>query len=124
MPEAGQKTQDCRCMSGDAPSTAYEERRIGMDADFGEVSVLRCKSCGRFWLKYLMEYEHLTAAGRWFLGLISPEVASSLKASKAKEVLETLDWYYRGGSAFGGKVIRTSPGQLKYWLTPFPGPNE
>jgi len=121
MQDALTKARDCSCWSGDAPYTSYEERRVGMDGDFGEVTVLRCKSCGRFWLKYLMEYEHLSAAGRWFLGSIRPEVARSLKASQAKRVLESLEWYYRGGSAFGGKVIRTSPGQLKYWLTPFPG---
>lgn len=121
MQGAEKKVQECSCLSGDMPYTSYEERRIGMDEDFGEVSVLRCKSCGRFWLKYLMEYEHLTGAGRWFLGLIGPEVASSLKATKATKVLESLDWYYRGGSAFGRNVIRTSPGRLKYWLTPFLG---
>lgn len=103
----------------ETPHTHYEERSIGMDQDFGEVSVLRCNSCGRFWLKYLMEYEHLTGAGRWFLGLIGPKAAASMKAANAKKVLESLDWYYRGGSAFGGKVIRTSPGQLRHWLTPY-----
>ena len=122
--EEVERGRECQCLGGDAPYTSYKVRRVGMDLDFGEVSVLRCKGCGRFWLRYLLEYEHLTTAGRWFLGLINSEVASSLKATKAKKVLESLDWYYRGGSAFGGEVIRTSPGQLKYWLTPFPGSNE
>jgi hypothetical protein len=92
-----------------------------VDDDFGEVTVERCKRCGRYWLHYLVEYEYLTAAGRWFRGIISPEAAASMNAASAKKTLETLDWYFRGGSAFGGKVIRTSPGQLKYWLSPFPG---
>jgi hypothetical protein len=65
-----------------------------------------------------MEYEYLTAAGRWFRGVITPEIAASVNPATAKEVLDGLDWYFRGGGAFGGKVLRTSPGQLKYWLAP------
>jgi hypothetical protein len=66
-----------------------------------------------------MEYEYLTAAGRWFRGVITPEIAASVTLATAKEVLEGLDWYFRGGSAFGGgKALRTSPGQLEYWLAP------
>jgi len=121
MQAAEKKAQECQCLSGDAPYSAYEQRRVGMDQDFGEVTVLRCKSCERLWLKSFIEYENLIAAGRWFLGLIPQELAGSLKATKAKKILESLNWYYRGGSAFGGKIIRTSPGQLKYWLTPFSG---
>lgn len=112
---------ECPCLEGDTQHLGFEQRHVGVDSDFGEVTVERCRRCGRYWLHYLVEYEYLTAAGRWFRGILSPEAAASMKAASAKKTLETLDWYFRGGSAFGGKVIRTSPGQLKYWLTPFPG---
>ena len=116
MQTSGQNPQECPCIAGHHQD--FENRFVGVDRDFGEVTVARCKRCGRFWLHYLMEYEYLTAAGRWFRGVITPEIAASVKPATAKEVLEGLDWYFRGGSAFGGKVVRTSPGQLKYWLVP------
>jgi hypothetical protein len=69
-----------------------------------------------------MEYEHLTAAGRWFRGPITAKMAASANASNAKKTLEKLDWYFRGGSAFGDEVVRTSPGKLRNGLTPSPRP--
>jgi len=116
MQENSQHLPDCKCLAGDFYYTNFDRRELGMDSEYGEVSVDRCKWCGRYWLTYLMEYEHLTAAGRWFRGVVTPEIASSLTAQSAKQILEGLEWYFRGGSAFDGKVIRTSPGQLKHWL--------
>jgi hypothetical protein len=116
--------QECLCLEGDTHYQNFDERSLGVDRDFGEATVWRCKRCGRYWLEYHVEYEHLTAAGRWFRGIITPEMAASADAASAKRILEGLDWYFRGGSAFGGKVTKTVRGQLKYWLTPFPGPGE
>jgi hypothetical protein len=112
----------CPCLEGDAYYQNFEERSLGMDPDLQEATVWRCKRCGRYWLEDHVEYEYLTAAGRWFRGVITPEVAGSADAESAKSILEGLDWYLQGRSAFGGKVIRTLPGQLKYWFTPFRGP--
>jgi hypothetical protein len=111
-----QPSAECPCLAGGQHES--ENRFVGVDSDYGEVSVIRCKRCGRFWLRYFVEYEYLTASGRWFRGVITPEIAATMEPESAKEVLEGLDWYFRGGSAFGGKVIRTAPGQLKYWLFP------
>ncbi len=116
-----QPSHDCDCFHGNFHYENFERRELGMDDDYGEVSIHKCRSCGGFWLHYLMEYEHLTASGRWFRGMITPEAAASAKASSARKILESLEWYFRGGSAFGGQVIRTQSGQLKYWLIPFPG---
>jgi len=109
---------ECPCLAGETYYQNFDSRLVGTDSDYGEVTVLRCKRCGQFWLHYLMEYEYLTAAGRWFHGPITPEIAASVKPGTAREVLEALDWYFRGGSAFGGKVIKTLPGQLKQWVLP------
>jgi hypothetical protein len=79
------------------------------------VSVNTCKRCRRDWLEYFVEYEHLTAAGRWFRGVVAPETAASVKPSEVKTILEGLEWYFRGGSAFGGRGIKTC-GPLKPWL--------
>lgn len=113
---------DCSCLQGDFYYQKFENKSLGVDSDYGEVSIDCCKRCGRYWLHYLMEYEYLSRSGRWFRGLITSTMAASATAATAKSMLESLEWYFRGGSAFGGKVIRTNSGQLKYWLTPFPGP--
>ena len=114
--------QKCPCLDGETYYENSEARDLGVDRDFGEARIWRCRRCGRYWLEYMVEYEYLTAAGRWFRGIITPETAASAEAASAKKILEGLEWYFRGGSAFGGKPIKTAPGQLKYWLFPFPGP--
>ena len=112
---------ECPCLRGDVDYRDFETRVLGVDRDYGEASVLRCRRCGRHWLEYFVEYEYLTASGRWLRGVITPEIAASAKATSAKRILEGLEWYLRGGSAFGGQVFRTS-GDLKLWLYPSPGP--
>lgn len=119
-----EQEQECPCLQGETYYQNFEERSLAVDSKFSEVTIWRCKRCGRYWLEYCVEYEHLTAAGRWFRGMITPEVAASTAAVSAKSILEGLDGYFRGGSAFCGKVTKIVPGQLKYWLTPFPGPVE
>ena|SRR5690242_2944612 len=111
----------CPCLGGEFYSQNFERRFVGVDSDYGEVTVSRCKRCGRYWLHYLMEYEYLSRSGRWFRGVIAPEVAASVKPELARQIFEGLDFYFRGGSAFGGKVIKTR-GTLEPWLIPFSGP--
>src|SRR5712671_7179080 len=93
MQTSGQNPQECPCLAGEPHDS--ENTFIGVDRDFGEVSVARCKGCGRFWLHYFIEYEYLTAAGRWFRGVITPKIAASVTHANATKVLEQLDWYFR-----------------------------
>ena len=111
----------CICLEGETYFENFERRFVGVDTAYGEVSVVRCKNCGRYWLNYLMEYEYLSRAGRWFRGVVAPEIASGVKPEEAKNILQNLEWYFRGGSAFGGKVTKTQ-GPLDLWLVPFSGP--
>lgn len=55
-----------------------------------------------------------------FTGVIPPKTASHITAENAVDTFSSMDWYFRGGSAFGAKLVRTT-GPLKIWLTPFPG---
>jgi hypothetical protein len=108
------------CSESERTTHEIHARNIGVDKNFGEVSVLSCKRCGRCWLHYLIEYEYLTASGRWFEGEIGPDVERSLQPNDAVAAFARMKWYYRSGSAFGGALRRTE-GRLDPWLIPFSG---
>ena len=79
-----------------------------MDTNYAQVSLMMCLDCGRMWLRYLYELEAFTASGRWYLGEIEIEQAEELSAEHAKAMLESLSWYYYGGSYFDGKSGKSS----------------
>ena len=108
------------CSGNDGTAHEIERRDVGVDRDYGEVSVLRCLRCGRCWLHYLMEYEYLTAAGRCLEGEIPADVAAKVKPGDALKLFGKMESYYRGGSAYGGQVL-LSQGPPAHWLFPFPG---
>jgi len=118
--EVPQSDNACPCLDAEAHFCGFEKKTIGVDEQYGEVTLWTCKKCGRKWLHYFVEYEYLTAAGRMFTGVISPAALAGITAANAVEAFEAMDWYFRGGSAFGGKLLRTT-GSLKPWLLPFPG---
>jgi hypothetical protein len=114
------ETALCPCLNAETHFCGFDRKVIGADERYGEVSIWTCKKCGRNWLHYLIEYEYLQASGRMFTGVISPETAAGIKADRAVDLFESMDWYFRGGSAFDGQLMRTQ-GPIKPWLTPFPG---
>lgn len=114
------ETDLCPCLEAGTHFCGFEKKVIGVDDRYGEVSVWTCKKCGRNWLHYFIEYEYLEAAGRMFTGLISPDVAAGLKAHDAIDLFDSMPWYFRGGSAFGGELLRIQ-GPIQVWLTPFSG---
>lgn len=79
-----------------------------MDSNYAEVSALVCRSCGQHWLRYFYEHEAFTSSGRWYLGAVAPGQLSALQAEGAKSLLEGLDWYFYGGSYYGGRVGKAS----------------
>ncbi len=79
-----------------------------MDENLAEVSLLTCSLCGQKWIRYLYEVEAFTASGRWYLGAITAQQASLLVAENAKNTLEKLNWYFYGGSYFGGRIGKAS----------------
>src|SRR5581483_6164846 len=112
--------ETCPCLDAETHFCGFEIKPIGVDDQYGEVAVWTCKKCGRHWLHYFIEYEYLTAAGRMFTGVISPDAAAAVKAETAVGLFERMPWYFRGGSAFGSKLLRTT-GPLARWLIPFSG---
>jgi hypothetical protein len=99
------KTCECQISPSHNLSDVLE---LGLDQNDGQITVLACPTCGQFWLKYFYENEGFTASGRWYLGAISPEQCSSLILENAVSTLEELDWYFVGGSYFGGQVSKGS----------------
>ena len=118
--QTAERADACPCLERETHFGGFDRKAIGTDEHYGEVAIWTCNKCGRSWLYYVIEYEYLTAAGRMFTGVVSPDVASRVTSENAVDLFGTLDWYFRGGSAFGGKLQRTT-GPLKPWLTPFPG---
>jgi hypothetical protein len=94
---------ECRCMSPPFDYQDYDTKPLGVDETngrFGEVSVQTCKTCGRQWLHYFVEYEAFSKFGRWYRGLVSAEVLHLLKPESVVALLESLPWYFYGGSYF------------------------
>jgi hypothetical protein len=96
----------CACLRGEFPAGSFERVFLGTDDLDAEVSVDRCLACGRSWLHYLLEIEGFRGSGRWYRGLIGPDVAFSHR--NAARIFEQLQDYWAGGSRFDGKVVRRS----------------
>ncbi len=108
-------TPDCRCMTPPFMYWDFDTASVGVDMTngrHGEVTLETCKACGRLWLRYFVEYESFSQSGRWYRGLVTPEMVESLTPERAPELLQSLHWYFSGGSYFrsqgrvtNGKVI-------------------
>jgi hypothetical protein len=102
-----EQTAICGCFRTPYQNLIHS-RDLGMDEHFAEASLLVCSVCGQHWLKYLFEVEAFTGSGRWYLGAIPAEQAARLTAPQAKTTLESLSWYFYGGSYYQGRSGRTS----------------
>lgn len=96
-------SDDCRCMSPPFWYRHFDTKDLGLDKTtgwLGEVSIERCKKCGREWLNYLYENEAFTKSGRWYRGLLTPEQARQVTPGTALATLAALRWHFRGGSFY------------------------
>jgi hypothetical protein len=94
---------ECRCTSPPFDYRDYETVELGVDMTKnrgGEVSVETCKTCGRKWLRYFVEWEWHSESGRWYRGLVTDEMLESVTPESAAELLAGLPWYFYGGSYF------------------------
>jgi hypothetical protein len=101
----------CVCEQGGARFTEFESRDVGRDETegrFADVTLNRCRTCGRTWLRYLVEYEAFSRSGRWARGLISEADANTITSETAVAHLNGLEWYLYGGSYFDGISGRRS----------------
>lgn len=99
--QAFPSNEPCSC------SNLSNYQYLGMDKHFAEISVCKCLNCGQNWLRYFYENEGFTGSGRYFEGAITDEELESLTVDNANSILESLEWYYYGGSYFDGKKGKT-----------------
>jgi len=87
-------TPSCVCLTEGFRAARFERRELpGIDPTRGryaDVAVDRCLTCGRSWLHYHFEFESFSRSGRWYRGLITPAVASTVTPETAAAVLEGL----------------------------------
>ena len=94
---------ECRCMTPPFYFLDYDSQSLGVDETngrFGEVTIDTCKACGKKWLQYFVEYPSFSESGRWYRGLVTPEIVKSITPERAPELLAGLPWHFSGGSYF------------------------
>lgn len=102
--------EECKCFDPEASYETFEKKFLGMDPQYGrfaDVSMLECKTCGGAWLHYYFIVEGFQNSGRWYRGKLSERQREILNADNAAKMLESLSWYFAGGSYYYGKTHKT-----------------
>jgi hypothetical protein len=104
--------EDCTCLEADSFRDDFERTVLGLDrtaaAGLGEVSIDRCRRCGRLWLHYFLEYPDVPESSRWYRAPITPEMARDVSPRRAVALLESLPWRLQGGAYYGRRAQRTT----------------
>ncbi|MBS1724836.1 MAG: hypothetical protein JSS66_17985 [Armatimonadetes bacterium] len=112
--DAAMASEVCPCF--EEPRSHLElARDLGVDRHYAEYSLLKCRLCGTAWLLIHYELEAFTRSGRWFLAPVPGHLVASLREEDSEQFVESRDWYFLGGSYFGGIVSRSS-GALNWFL--------
>ncbi len=93
----------CRCLKPPFKGEDYDVASVGIDETngrYGDVEIETCKHCGQKWLRYFVEYEGFTKSGRWYRGILTPEMQQLLTPENAVQLLESLPAHFYGGSFF------------------------
>jgi len=95
---------ECRCMNPPFYYLDFESISLGEDetdkVNSTEVTIETCRSCGSKSLRYFFEHPLFAHSGTWYRGLITDEIARSARADNAIALIESLEWYFRGGSFY------------------------
>lgn len=98
----------CQCMD-ERSDELVSDCSLGMDSNFADVSVLKCSTCGQFWLRYFYELEGFKDSGRWYECPISSYEKQLITAESALEFLNSQPWVFQGGSYYGGNTSKSQP---------------
>ena len=103
--------EDCTCFEPESYRDDFERTVLGLDrvgSGLGEVSIDRCRRCGRLWLHYFLEYTDVADSSRWYRAPIGPEAAREVSPDRAAAVLESVPWRLQGGAFYGRRGRRVS----------------
>lgn len=85
----------CKCEEPPFFYLDYDRTEMGMDSMLGDVATDTCKTCGRVWLKYMLDEAHYKNSGRWWRVELTD---GPVDLEKAKEYIERKDSCFVGGS--------------------------
>lgn len=100
--------KSCACLETHS-DRLVNEGYIGEDKRYRDVSLLKCPDCGQLWLRILYENEAFTESGRWFECPISASEREALTANTALDLMGSKNWFFVGGSYFGGVISKSRP---------------
>lgn len=95
-------------MSGDFYQILERVQFVGEDKTWSDIWIERCTLCGTYWLEFAHEEPAFTASGLWYLLPIVEAEIAEITADNARALFEFADWYFRGGSYYGGEVRKQS----------------
>lgn len=110
------RPEECGCSTREYRFRLEEPKYVGLSAHYSEVYLHKCRLCDKSILELFSEHEAFSKSGRWYAGFVGREVAEQLDPAGAIEILESLPWYFVGGSYYEGRV-HTSRGTVR--LAPF-----
>ena len=95
---------DCHCMKSPFYYLDFDSADLGKDktdkVNETEVTIETCKACGSKWIRYFFVHPGFGRSGTWYRGLITEEMAKSVRPDEAVALIESLEWYFRGGSFY------------------------
>ena len=109
----------CKCLT-DGPQSPdiTDERYLGCDATagrFADVTLRRCSRCQRLWLRYFVEYEAVSASGRWAEAPIDDKAAETMTPETAAAFLDGAADTVFGGSYYG-QTGRSGRGPFRWGI--------
>jgi hypothetical protein len=104
--------EDCTCFEPESFKDDFERTVLGLDRTAGdalaEVSLDRCRRCGRWWLHYFVEAPGFAESSRWYRAPLAAEMAQDVTPQRALSLLESLPWRLQGGAYYGRRGERAS----------------
>jgi hypothetical protein len=90
----------CACAAPPFHFLDFYSSCLGQDTFGEDIRLDQCKTCGSYWLVYLLEWPHYSKSGRWWCAPISNSIAARISVEEAKRFIESLEWCYVGGSFY------------------------
>ena len=104
--------ETCTCFEPESFRDDFERTMLGHDRRgahaLAEVSLDRCRRCGRIWLHYFVEDADVPESSRWYRAPLPEATARELPPERAAALLESVPWRLQGGAFHGRRGRRVS----------------